>query len=278
MNPLVIFSDLDGTLLNHHDYRFDDAEYTLDRLKQYNIPCVLNTSKTYAELDALNKSLALNAPFIIENGAAVYIPKSSDFETNQLTHELNIEQSSHYIKKAFGPSRNDILSILSSLKSAFAFTGFADMTVQDLIQETQLSKQEAKLALQREYTEPLIWQDSEEAFARFQSILHQHGLQTQKGGRFIHVMGKQCDKAYAMNWLAEYFQHYYRGPITTMALGDGGNDVAMIAQADIGIVIRSPVHQPPTIPNKSDIYITQAHGPKGWSEAINKELHIRELI
>ncbi|TBR38472.1 HAD-IIB family hydrolase [Marinomonas agarivorans] len=277
MTPLVIFSDLDGTLLNHHDYRFDEAITALNLLKKHQIPCILNTSKTYAELAVLNQQLALNAPFIIENGAAVYLPKANPLNDNILKQDANIKPNAPYIKKPFGPSREQILTILHAYKPRFSFTGFADMTTDALIQVTQLPKANAKLALQREFTEPLLWQDSEEAFALFQGEMAQHGLQLQRGGRFIHVMGEKCDKALAMQWLIDAYCAHYQSNVTSMALGDGGNDVAMIAAADIGIVIRSPVHEPITIPKKDDVYITKHYGPAGWSEAVIKVLKQRNL-
>lgn len=278
MKPLVIFSDLDGTLLNHHDYRFDDAIATLNTLKQHHIPCVLNTSKTYAELALLNQQLALNAPFIIENGAAIYIPTTTKIYHDIANQQPDLPSTEHYLIKAFGPSRHDILTLLQNYKQDFNFTGFADMDAQALVKVTQLPLKNAELALQRDFTEPLLWQDSDKALDNFQGEMHQHGLQLQRGGRFIHIMGEKCDKAHAMQWLLKGYQTHYQQDVTSMALGDGGNDIGMISAADIGIVIRSPAHAPISIANKENVYTTKNYGPAGWAEAVNKELHNRQLL
>jgi len=71
---LIVFSDLDGTLLDHETYQFDAAQPALDLLKQHGIPLILNSSKTRAEITAIRDQLQNTAPFIIENGAAVIIP------------------------------------------------------------------------------------------------------------------------------------------------------------------------------------------------------------
>ena len=47
---LIIFSDLDGTLLDHDDYRWQAADPALARLRAANIPLVLNSSKTVPEI------------------------------------------------------------------------------------------------------------------------------------------------------------------------------------------------------------------------------------
>ncbi len=73
-NKILIFTDLDGTLLDHYTYQTHAAQATIAQLKSKDIPIIPNTSKTFAELLLMREELALNTPFIIENGAAVYIP------------------------------------------------------------------------------------------------------------------------------------------------------------------------------------------------------------
>ena len=67
----IIFSDLDGTLLDHFTYQSIAASETLQQLQHANIPVILNTSKTFAELSIIREDLDLDTPFIIENGAAI---------------------------------------------------------------------------------------------------------------------------------------------------------------------------------------------------------------
>ncbi|MCO4797949.1 MAG: HAD-IIB family hydrolase, partial [Colwelliaceae bacterium] len=73
MNKLktLIFSDLDGTLLDHFTYQSTAANETIQQLKSANIPVILNTSKTFAEVKIILDELQLTTPFIIENGAAI---------------------------------------------------------------------------------------------------------------------------------------------------------------------------------------------------------------
>lgn len=74
MTKTLVFTDMDGTLLDHHTYSFDAAKPALNALDEKNIPVIPTTSKTFAELQPLRKSIGLDGPFIIENGAAVFIP------------------------------------------------------------------------------------------------------------------------------------------------------------------------------------------------------------
>ena len=71
LKNVLIFSDLDGTLLDHHTYSFAPALSMLQKLRSANIPVIPNTSKTFAELTELTQQIGLDGPFIVENGAAV---------------------------------------------------------------------------------------------------------------------------------------------------------------------------------------------------------------
>jgi len=71
---LVLFTDLDGTLLDADTYRYDAARPALERLREHAIPLIICTSKTRAEVEPLRRKLENQDPFIVENGGALYIP------------------------------------------------------------------------------------------------------------------------------------------------------------------------------------------------------------
>ena len=69
----IVFTDLDGTLLDHYTYQTDAAKETIVTLKFNNVDIVPNSSKTEQEILLIREQLTLESPFITENGAAVYI-------------------------------------------------------------------------------------------------------------------------------------------------------------------------------------------------------------
>ena len=91
MNPIV-FTDLDGSLLDFDRYSFEGARPSLDRLKRLDIPVVFTTSKTRREVEVLRRETGIDAPFIVENGAAVYVPPfySAGFHGAALRHEAGL--------------------------------------------------------------------------------------------------------------------------------------------------------------------------------------------
>ena len=77
MKDYLIFSDLDGTLLDHNNYTFDQALPALNWIKKKNIPLILASSKTYEEMLHLQSELMIDHPFIFENGSGIHFQKKS---------------------------------------------------------------------------------------------------------------------------------------------------------------------------------------------------------
>src|SRR5437867_11570217 len=70
---LILFTDLDGALLDATTYRHDVTRSALDRLREYAVPLIICTSKTKAEVEPLRREIDNHDPFIVENGGALYI-------------------------------------------------------------------------------------------------------------------------------------------------------------------------------------------------------------
>lgn len=241
-SPLLVVTDLDGTLLDHHDYNFAATLPILARLKKASVPLVINTSKTRSEWLAMRSSFSNDDAFVIENGSAVVFPDGE--------------------KEVFGAPKNDLFDTLAEFRPLYHFRGFEELGLSGVIQHTGLSAEEAKRASTREFSEPLLWEDSKENETRFCEEICARGYQTHRGGRFLHVQG--CtDKGRALPLLRDFYQ-----ADTTIALGDSPNDLAMIEQADIGVLISSPTSPRLEAPNAKRLIRTELQGPEGWAAAM----------
>lgn len=250
-SELIVVTDLDATLLDHQTYSFLAAQPALNKLQALHIPLILNSSKTSVEILQLRKRLANTHPYIVENGSALILPGDNKLK----------EQS-------FGMNRAEILSIIHHLREqyAFGFTGFADMDHEELMSCTGLSMENAILAMQRYFTEPLLWQDSEQQFRMFSEQIKIAGLCLIKGGRFWHVSGT-ADKGKALDFLRDYYQKQTDRRLKILALGDSENDLSMLAKADYAVLVKSPVRDFPQLEH-DHLLRTEEYGPAGWNTAV----------
>ena len=263
-NDLVIFTDLDGTLLSHHDYSFFQALPILNKINRLGIPLILNSSKTLSELLEIRVSLNNHHPLVVENGTAIFIPKNYFSGYTQTLNQISL-----------GAQRNHILQVLNRIRQSggYSFVTFNDLSIEQLADKTGLSLGQAEKAKERTGTEPIEWLDSETKLNDFTRRIESEGLKLIKGGRFFHVMG-QTDKAKAFDWLVNQYKTIKRSPITTIALGDSQNDKAMLERADIAVVVRP--HQGNHMHlNKSggEVIYTEHAAPQGWHDAMETLLN-----
>lgn len=266
----VIFTDMDGTLLDHHTYSFEAAKPTLGALEAQGIPVIPTTSKTYAEMIELRKTIGLNGPFIIENGAAAYIPHGFFKQKPAGT----VWQDGFWCK-SFISAKGYWLKLLEIVKADFGddFNHFSNMEIDEIQASTGLDEASAIRAAQRQFGEPVLWRGSEDRKEAFLQAIRERGGYPLEGGRFIHISG-DCNKGTALLWLMEEYQRQQPGPTQSVALGDSQNDVAMLEAANIAVRIASPDHPPPSLLKEEQVFTSTRFGPQGWAEMLSQLLSL----
>ncbi|MCP4783863.1 MAG: HAD-IIB family hydrolase [Fuerstiella sp.] len=261
---LVVFTDLDGCLLNKADYDWSAAEPMLRRLEHLGVPVVLSSSKTVAEMTELRQELSVpEAPFISENGGVVRWPDSL------LPHDAASTVPAENVAAAM--SRAMILNVLAQLKKQFQFRSFVDLGVDGVMANTDLPRDKAELACQRHSTEPLLWDDTDENVDIFRTKLTEQNLTLTKGGRFWHVAG-HATKGQGMRQVADRYRETIPRGITTAAIGDNPIDQSMLDIADypIGIPAVDGCMNVEVDPHRG--IVASRDGAAGWAESVGQLL------
>ncbi|MDP6101448.1 MAG: HAD hydrolase family protein, partial [Dehalococcoidia bacterium] len=71
----VVFTDLDGTLLDLETYSFTPALPAVQALLKRGVPIVFSSAKTRSEQEVYRQQLKNHDPFIVENGGCIFIPE-----------------------------------------------------------------------------------------------------------------------------------------------------------------------------------------------------------
>lgn len=262
---IVIFSDLDGSLLDHDSYSFQGALPALARIKRDQIPLVLTTSKTRLEVVDLQAELGIREPFIVENGAAVFFP--SAYRGFRMAHAPKMAP---YRVIVLGRPYEEIRRFFEELKERFPVQGFGDLSAEDVARLADLPLQKAHWAKRREFTEPFFLGDMN-CLDEIEERAKREGLKITKGGRFHHLMGADQDKGLAVARTREVFAADCSEGIVSVALGDSPNDLPMLLNVDIPILIpqRGGHFADMEVPR---LRKAKSPGSRGWNEAVEEVL------
>jgi D-glycerate 3-kinase len=255
-SKLLIVTDLDASLLDEN-YTWDAAQESLVRLSEAAFPVIFNSSKTLAEMTSLSEKITQQfntplRPIIAENGGLIAYPAEGSYNVKLCSIDLEfILGKAHDLRQKYN----------------YQFTGFSDLSEEELSKLTGLDLKSAQSAKDRHATEPILWQDSQDRFQEFKKTLESFGIRVIRGGQFIHLMGPN-DKADALLELRIFYtnnqaSHHW----LIVALGDSPNDKSMLEAADFGVLIPNNKHSDFTLASPPS-FLATAHGPKGWQQAI----------
>jgi mannosyl-3-phosphoglycerate phosphatase len=260
----VVFTDLDGTMLDRLTYSYEDSLPAIERLRQRGVPLVFCSAKTFAEQTDLRRELSANEPFIVENGAAIFIPVGY-FSVILPPHRHLAE----HLVIEFGKSYQEIRRILERIRreQGLKFYGYGDMTVAEVMLETGLDEAAAGRAMQRDYEETVRFTGSADENRAALLAIRAAGLEYARGARAYGVHGGG-DKGKAATLLADIFRREL-GTVTTVGIGDSFNDKPLLAAVDKPFLVRNTdgVWSDVDVPNLRRV---AAIGPVGFRHVIDE--------
>ena len=245
--PIVVVTDLDGTLLDHHTYEPGPAAAKVATLTDAGVPVVCCSAKTRAEQQAHRQDLGLTGRFVIENGAAIH-----DDGGPVEVLGLEYDEVRHRLSQA-------------AVVLGVTLRGFGDMDVGEVVERTGLSAEAAARARDRDHTEPFLVVEGEADEPTLREALGAVDLGLQRGARFWTATGHH-DKGAAVTILRELFSVDYGERPLIYGLGDTHNDAAMLAAADVAMLVQRPDGTWADLDVENLTHINGV-GPSGWTRA-----------
>jgi mannosyl-3-phosphoglycerate phosphatase len=246
----IIFSDVDGTILDFENYSYKISLSAIRALAGKGIPLILVSSKTYREMLKLHKRLMLPWPFIFENGAGI---------------------AQHGTYTLYGKSYNELVQYKPIIQEICGAIIWADrLPLTKLSKYTGLSTRKVKDMMARMASLLFIAPHT----LNTQTInkqLHPFGIAITTGGKFFTVIDSNVNKGSAVQMIqAMYRQHYTT--IYSYAIGDGLNDIEMFNAVDKAYFVgnRNLFKTIQTL--CPGIHKSKKEGPGGFWEVIDRIL------
>ncbi len=261
---MVLFTDLDGTLLDRDTYSSAIVIPSLKQLQSARVPVIFCSAKTRAEQEVHRQELGIKDPFIVENGGAIFIPQGYfpfPFDYQKRKGDFLVVE----LGMPYGEIRQQLCRIRE--EGQFHFKGFGDMSVEEVMAITGLDMEAARRAKEREYEETIDFGDRMDEIERALHAIRLRGLNCTHGGRFYGVMGAN-DKGIAVNILKGLFRKKL-GQFESMGIGDSVNDVPMLSVVDVPMLVQKAdgIWEDIEIDRLQKV---QGVGPAGWARAIKE--------
>jgi len=268
---IIVYTDLDATLLDADTYAWEPARPALEALRKRESAIVLVSSKTLSEMLPLHRELALRDPFVVENGGGIVMDGTSHAASFFRRQGLPLDplESGDLVVLPLGARYETLTRALSEIGAEVGceLRGFASMSDAEAAQLTGLPLEDARNARRRDFDEPFLIVGREGGReASICEAAKRRRLLVVSGGRFLHLIGHDGKGRAASLFTAAYRDLY--GDILTIGLGDSPNDYPFLELVDIPVLV-GVSHDRPTAPaTLESVRMYSAPGPHGWNTAV----------
>jgi mannosyl-3-phosphoglycerate phosphatase len=240
MSSGVLFSDIDGTLIDIFTGQFNTTVKFVNQLREYGIPLVLCSSKTEAEQMELRRMATLSDPFIVENGGAVFIPLGYFESIPNHESKYSIIETDNFQIIELGKPASQIRSELQKIRasSQFKFKSLSDLSIDEISIVTKMPADAISRMIQRKYGETIV-EIKNDDLPGFVTKVQDFGLKVIFGGRFFDITGGN-DKGTAVKILVDLYRRKYGGDVVFFGIGDSKNDESMLKFVDFPMLVQRP--------------------------------------
>ena len=255
---VLIFTDLDGSLLHRDTFKFDEIKDYLIQLISKGIFIIPNSSKTEREILEFINDLGSSLPFISENGAAI--------------NGLDLLNPNFPKKLILSREKDDLLNIFKNtvprnLQNKCKWLSDMDKKKQSLI--FGLKDKKLSMALDRKYTIPFLFEGTKNEKNELSKIIKYQDLYLQEGGRVINLTDK-VNKANALKVFVKFFEKNNIN-VKTIAVGDNYNDLDMLKTSDFPCLVFNDKFTLDKIPI-NNLITSNKPSPTGWVDVIKMAL------
>ena len=255
---ILIFTDLDGSLLDRDTFKFDEIKDYIRQLISKGIFIIPNTSKTEKEILEFNSDLGSSLPFISENGSSI---NGLNLLNKDLPQELILSREKEILLEIFKKT------VSPNLQNKCKWLSEMDTRNQSLI--LGLEHKKLKMALDRKFTLPFIFNGNKNQKKELSKIIKNKGLFLQEGGRVIHLTDR-VNKAKALKVFVRFFKKNNKN-VKTIAVGDNYNDLDMLKTSDFPCLVFNDKFTLDEIPI-NNLITTNKPSPEGWADVIKMAL------
>ena len=227
MTPLIIFFDIDGTLVSFKTHSIPESTKTaIRRLRDKGIRVIISTGRSFSDIDNL-EDLEFDG-FITANGACCVDSKGKTI-AQQLLSKENLNKLVVYLEKnpfpcAFMTDKGNLINFVNDqVLSMNQLVNIPTPPVKSVSELIEYDVYQLSVFMDHDHETELMTILADCNSSRWHPS-------------FTDINAKNCDKATGMD---HFLSHFGIGREYTMAFGDGGNDIPMLKHAATGVAMNN---------------------------------------
>ncbi len=269
-SPHIIFTAIEGSLLDPASRKWSAAEEALVELERRQVPLILVTGGTRAQIEPLRSKLGHTQPFITENGSGLFLPDGY--------FSMKLDGAVRMARYFCVPFAKDYAAATATLEeiaeeSRASVVGFSQMSPREIAGNTGGPLREAELAHQRDFSERFFFAgDADAAAARFVDVAGKNGWQANPGaaGQPFWELSSSNGPGRAIRHLMRLYRTSLHRRLRSYGIGSTAEHLGLLAAVDHPIVL--PIHG-----QEFDRTLTAGlkhvtrgpeSGPMGWNQSV----------
>lgn len=267
----VIFTALEGALMRDQVIATELIAPAIWHASSKTIPLILCGSQTRAEMEYYMGQIELKAPFIVESGAAIYIPE--DYFSPTIFEKARIWGTDRqgYKLIELGKPLKLIRHAIKELQEVLMLEirGIGEMNIGEIYAATEMEPENAFRFTNREYSEVLLEGDFEHPnFRYFTDALKGLRIEVSVVHNMAFIHGAQSSILSAIELLMNLYKSAF-AECVSIGIGSKQEDTDIFTAVDKGYLLQDSIGQW-VLDTENHIERVEASGPQGWMNVVNE--------
>jgi len=243
------------------------ASEALMEIERRNIPLVLSTNGTRAQLEPLRRKLGHAHPFVTEGGGGLFLPDGY--------FALRLEGAKRvgrYLCVPFGRSSQEAAAAVEDIarQTGAEVVRYSEMSRREIARNGGMTERDAEASHQREFSERFFFAGNVDLAApAFEKTAGEHHWQIRRYEPF----GELCsgnDEGKALRYLMRLYREALRSRVRSVAIGKSAEDLSLLAASDQAFILplssgRFDESLASKVPNAARIDVP---GTSGWNQTV----------
>ena len=262
---VVIFTP--SSLLGSANSAAPAASEALIEIERRNIPLILSTRGTRAQLETLRRKIEHGHPFTTEGGGGLFIPDGY--------FALRLEGAKRvgrYLCVPFGRSAEEAGTAVQDIarEAGAQVVRYAEMTAREIARNTGVPERDAQASREREFSERFFFAGNADlAFPSFEKIARERQWHMRRVEPFWELCSGN-DEGKAVRYLMRLYRQALRSRIRSVGIGSCLEDLSLLAASDQAFVLpasggRFDDRLLAKLPNSAKIAVP---GAPGWNQTV----------